>query len=88
MESFNLDESAQALGRTAQTIRRWQQLDLIPTPFLKDLGGTMVYSKGELEVIARVLAQHSKEFQNLCSNHDHVRHTMHQLMHAYRVQHL
>ncbi len=76
------------MGKTAQTVRRWEMLDLIPPPILRDRAGTLVYSKGELEVIARILSAHHREFSNLCANHDHVRHTMHQTMQAYRAQHL
>lgn len=86
MESFTVGEAAEALGKTELTFRRWIEKDLVPAPYLVDANGrAKVYSKGELEVIARVLARHSEEFQYLCEKHEHVRHNMHQHMQAYRT---
>ncbi len=88
IESFNISETAEALGKSILTIRRWIDHDMLPAPFLREVGGhaVMVYSKGELEVIARVLSRHAGDYQYLCEKHDHVRHDMHQHVHAYRTQ--
>lgn len=69
------------------TIRRWLDRDIIPAPYLDD-GRTKVYSIGELEVIAAVLAKHREDFQYLCEKHEHVKHDMHQRMQAYRAHNI
>lgn len=84
-------EAANALGRNELTLRSWINKDLVPAPFLYEEARQMVplYSKGELEVIARELAKHAQDdYQNLCEKHVHVREAIHQYMHAYRAHHV
>lgn len=89
IESFTIAEAAEAIGRNELTFRRWVDRDMVPAPYLVDKNSrAKLYSKGELEVIARILARHSVEFQNLCETHAHVIHTMHQHMQAYRTHYV
>lgn len=78
-----------ALHKTELTLRRWIEKDIVPAPCLHtETGRALLYSKGELEIIARELDRHSTEFQYLCENHTHVRESLHQHMHAYRAHHV
>jgi hypothetical protein len=90
VETFTVAEASQALHRNELTLRRWIDRDLIPAPYLFEQSKRKVplYSKGELEVIARELARHGEEFQNYCEKHEHVRHSIHQHMQAYRVDYV
>lgn len=90
IETFTVCEASYALHRTELTLRRWIDRDLIPAPFLFEEGRrkALLYSKGELEIIARELHKHSEEFQYLCEKHEHVRQNIHQYMHAYRSNHV
>jgi hypothetical protein len=88
-ETFNVAEAAVALGKKELTFRGWIQRELVPAPVLTH--GTSrvpLYSKGELEIIARELARHSQDYQYLCEKHTHVAESMHQHMHAFRAHHV
>lgn len=71
-------------------MRAWIAKDLVPAPFLYEESRkkVMLYSRGELEVIARELSSHQEDYQYLCEKHEHVRHNIHQHMHAYRTHHV
>lgn len=89
VESFTIPQAAEALGRGVATIRRWLQADRIPAPYLEDAARHhMVYSAGELEVIARVIAEHEREFVYLIAEHTHIVESLHQAVHAYRAEFL
>ena len=87
VESFTLPQAASALGRSQATIRRWLEADKIPAPHLRDVNRNhLVYSVGELEVIARHIAQFEQSFSYLVSEQTHIVETLHQAVHAYRSQ--
>jgi hypothetical protein len=87
VESFSIVQAADALGKSAITLRRWIDADKIPAPYLQDVSKkNYVYSAGELRVVARVLSQHEREFTYLVSEHNHVVETLHQAVHAYRSE--
>jgi len=87
IETFTIPEAAEAFGRSVATIRRWIESDKIPGPYLQDVSrGYRVYSRGELEVMARIIAQHEQEFNYLVSNHNPVVETLQQAVSAYRAQ--
>lgn len=89
VETFSIIEAAEAIGRTPLTFRRWIDRDMVPAPYLREEGNRpCVYSRGELEVMAAVLAKHKEDFQYLCEKHEHVRHNMQQHMQAYRSNHI
>lgn len=76
-----------ALGKSLPTFRRWLSNDLIPQPYLRDMSsGYHVYSRGELDIIAAALTEHSQVFTYYCEKHENVRHSIHQRMQAYRAQ--
>jgi len=87
VESFSIPQAAEALGRSVATLRRWLAADRMPSPYLQEVSRhTQVYSVGELEVIARLIAQHEREFVYLVAEHTHIVESLHQAVHAYRVE--
>lgn len=87
VESFTITQAAEALGRSQATLRRWLEADKIPAPYLRDTSrGWMVYSVGELEVMARVISQFEAEFNYLISDRTHIVETLQQAVHAYRTE--
>lgn len=86
---YTLPEAARALGRSELTLKRWIEDDLIPEPVLRDTTRAYRhYSSGELQAIARVLAQHEREFTYYASTHTVTRERMMQTLHAYRATHI
>jgi len=89
VESFTIPQAAEALGRSVSTIRRWIESDRIPRPYLTDTHKELrVYSAGELEVMARIIGQHERDFLYLTAENRHVVEHLHQAVHAYRAQHI
>lgn len=89
IESFTIPQAAEALGRSMATLRRWIDGDKIPAPYLSEVVRRhKVYSVGELQVIARVIAQHEREFVYLVSEHTHIVETLQQAVHAYRSEYI
>ncbi len=87
VESFTIPQAAIALGRSESTMRRWLSSDRMPSPILEDVvRHHKVYSVGELDVIARVIAQHEQEFVYLVSENTHIVERLHQAVYAYRQQ--
>lgn len=87
VESFTIPQAAEALGRSVATIRRWLEADKMPEPHLQDIAKKyMVYSVGELEVIARTIAQFEHDYLYLTTGQTHIVETLHQAVHAYRSQ--
>lgn len=84
--AYTVPEAARALGRAELTFKKWIAEDLVPGPILKDtLRGYRLYSEGELQAIATVLAQHETEFTYYGVKHEHTRHRLFQQVQAYRA---
>lgn len=67
---YTVREASQALARSELTLRRWIKQGIVPRPRLHDTSyGYMHYSRGELKVIARILARHEEEFDYLHKKH-------------------
>ena len=85
VETFTVPEAAEALGRSVATIRRWIEAEKIPGPYLRDLSRSYnVYTLGELQVMARIIGEHEREFNYLVSEHNTVVERLHQAVFAYR----
>lgn len=70
-DTYTVPEAAHALGKSELTFKRWIAEDLIPEPILTDtVRGYKHYSVGELRVIARVLAEHEREFAYYTTKHE------------------
>ena len=68
---FTVRETAQALGRSELTLRRWIKVGMIPPARLFDTSyGYMHYSRGELKIIARILARHEADFDYFHKKHE------------------
>jgi len=68
---FTVRETAQALGKSELTLRRWIKVGMIPPARLFDTSyGYMHYSRGELKIIARVLARHATDFDYFHKKHE------------------
>ena len=82
---YSIEETAVALDKTALTIRRWVKDQLIPPPIFKEVqyNGAQ-YSKGELQSIAGVLADHEREYKYFTNKHDVTINRIWQAVHAYR----
>lgn len=58
-------------------------------PYLEETStGYHYYSRGELELIAQVLAEHSQHFVAACRKHTNLWHTIQQRISAYRAESL
>lgn len=89
IETFSITEAASALGKSLSTFRRWLREDLLPEPYLEETStGYHYYSRGELSVIAEVLAAHGEHFVAVCRRHTEVWHTIQQRISAYRAESL
>ena len=70
VESYTLRETAHALGRTLLTLRRWLKDQMIPNPVVVDTTyGHSQYIRGEVDVMAQVLAQHERQFKYFRKQH-------------------
>lgn len=68
---YTVRETAQALGRSELTLRRWIKAGMIPPARLYDTSyGYMHYSRGELKIIARILARHEADFDYFHKKHE------------------
>lgn len=89
VEAFTVPEAAAALGRTTLTLKRWIDTDMIPYPILRDTSRHYLqYSVGELDVIARELQQHEREFTYYAETHTATRERIAQHVFAFRQQHV
>lgn len=89
VEAFTLPEAARALGRTELTLKRWITADMIPAPILRETTRHYFqYSAGELDVIARELQEHEREFAYYAETHIATRERIAQHVFAYRQQHV
>ncbi len=85
MQTYNVEEAAEALGRSLSNFRRWIANDIIPAPVLMDSARPVVlYCAEEVEIIGRNLADHESAFANLCSSHTESITRMHQSIHGFR----
>lgn len=48
---YYISKLASELGRTAQTIRKWEVSGVLPLPIFKDVNGNRMYSEEQIEVI-------------------------------------
>jgi len=86
VETYTIPQAAKALGMSEQNMRRWINEDMVPAPYLGETTrGLKVYSRGEIEVLARQLAAHQQHHAYYCAQHESTRHAIFQHMQAYRV---
>ena len=50
---FNIGVVAESIGRTSQTIRKWEVGGIIPTTPFKDKSGKRLYSKEHIDAIVK-----------------------------------
>lgn len=87
--TYTVREAALALGKTLMTFNRWISEDLIPEPILHDtVRGYRHYSEGEVRIMARVLAEHEREFTYYSTRHVLTQERMHQALFGYRESHI
>lgn len=85
-ETFTLPEAAKALGRAELTFKRWIYDGLIPDPILKEtMRGHKLYSVGELQVIARILAEHERDYSYFTSKHEETSNRIWQMVTGFRA---
>jgi transcriptional regulator with XRE-family HTH domain len=53
IELFYIGKLAEALGRTANTVRRWEIGGIIPDPCFRDKLGKRLYSQEQIDVIVQ-----------------------------------
>lgn len=51
IELFYIDSLACELGRTPQTIRKWEVSGILPKPIFRDKNGRRLYSREQIEAI-------------------------------------
>ena len=70
IEAYTLNEAGQALGKTLLTLRTWVVNGILPRCVLKDTTfGYQQFSRGELDVIAEIVAEHEQQYAYLRKNH-------------------
>ena len=67
IELFYISTLAYELGRTTNTVRKWEIAGVIPDPLFKDKNGRRLYSKEQIDVIVQC-AIDSKIKQGLSLN--------------------
>lgn len=84
-KTYTIPEAARALGKAELTFKGWIRSGMIPEPVLVDtVRNYRHYSAGELLVIARVLADHEKEFSYYTAKHTATRNRLTQQITGYR----
>ena len=53
IDLFYIGSLAAALGRTTNTVRKWEIAGVIPDPFFKDSNGRRLYSQEQIDAIVR-----------------------------------
>ena len=87
--TYTVPEAAAALGKSVPNLRRWLRRGLIPEPRLIETGRSLrVFSQGELEVMAHVLAAHEREFSYYCANHEGTTNRLFAAVEQYRANNL
>lgn len=51
IDLFYIDRLASELGRTPQTIRKWEVSGILPKPIFKDKNGRRLYTDEQIQVI-------------------------------------
>lgn len=51
---YPISTLAEELGRTSQTIRKWEVAGVLPRPIFKDKNGRRMYSQEQIDTIVRV----------------------------------
>ena len=51
IELFYIDSLASELGRTPQTVRKWEVSGILPKPIFKDKHGRRLYSREQINAI-------------------------------------
>lgn len=54
IELFPISELANALGRTTQTVRKWEANGVIPKAIFRDKSKKRLYSREQIELIVKV----------------------------------
>lgn len=54
LELFLAGELAYQLGRTTQTIRRWEIAGILPKAIFKDVRGRRLYTREQIDTIVRI----------------------------------
>lgn len=57
VELFYIDKLASELGRTPQTIRKWEVSGILPKPIFKDKNGRRLYSEDQINAIVQCAEQ-------------------------------
>lgn len=89
VEAYTIPEAAEALGKTALTVKRWVKDKLIPPP--RFVGGNNFYkhfSHGELQLIANILIDHEQEYAYLHHTHTATVNRIWKEMETYREEYL
>lgn len=51
---YSINTLAEELGRTSQTIRKWEVAGILPKAIFKDRNGRRMYSQEQIDTIVRV----------------------------------
>ena len=88
-ESFTIREAADALSVTSVTLRSWINNGSFPAAIFGDTQyGYAQYVRGELEAAMKILADHSRYYKYLRSNHTETVKRIHDAVSAFRIQYL
>lgn len=84
--TYTIPDAALALGKSVPNFRRWINNGLIPAPYLKDRErGHFCFCTEELRIIARILAEHERDFAYFCAAHEVTSNQIHQSILGYRA---
>lgn len=85
IDTYTIPEAAEALGKSLPNFRRWVTGELVPSPILKDTARSyFCYCAEELRIMARVLAEHERQYAYFCQSHQTTSNQIHQLITGHR----
>lgn len=89
IECYSLRETAEALGRSLLTLRKWVDTGIFPAAQLVDTTYNYnQYSRGELDVVAPILDAHFTAHSQLQQNHTATREALSIVIDEYRENYL
>lgn len=85
MDLYYIQTLAEALGRTSQTVRKWEVAGIIPKTIFKDKLGRRLYSVEQINIIVRT-AEECKINQGKPISHTGFSKKIHAKLNAYAEQ--
>ena len=87
IECYTMKESGRALDVDDLTIKRWISSKMIPQPLFRTTHmGWRVFTRGELEIVCNILADHKSQYRLFRISHTEVIAAFHEQISEYRKE--